>query len=97
MGAVAVQEANRSRSANRATSPTTANPGGDHGPTPPKSIRWGPWAATIAFNSAVAFFIFARPGSSPANCAWSRSTVWTRRRVSASRPSGRSPTSFDCV
>ncbi len=47
----------------------------------------GRTVASIALAWPVVMSRFACPGRSSANSAWSRSTVWTRRRVNASRRS----------
>ena len=85
MGAVPVQEANRFRSANRATSPTSARTrAATTGPTPTRSINREPRARTMALSSAVAFFIFASTATSSAS-----SSAAMRRRVLPATSRGR--------
>jgi len=75
-GAVPVQEANRLRSANLATSPTSAKTrAATTGPTPRRSINRDPRASTITLSSAVAFLILASTATSSA----SSSTTMQRR------------------
>ena len=62
--------------------------GGDAPAVLPAMSR-GRTVASIALARPVVMSRLAWPGSSSANNAWSRSTVWTRRRVSASRRSVR--------
>ena len=86
-GAVPVQDANRLRSTNRATSPTSANVrAATTGPTPWRSVSPDPRALTRILSSAVAFFIFASTAT--------RSVSSSRRshsiRSASSSPSRRS-------
>ena len=84
-GAVPVQEANRLRSANRVTSPTSARIlAATTGPTPWRSIRCEPRASTMALSSAVAFLILASTAISSAS-----SSAAMRRRVLPAMSRGR--------
>ena len=89
-GAVPVQDANRFRSANRATSPTSARTrAATTGPTPHRSISREPRARTMALSSAVAFFIFASTATSSAS-----SSAAIRRRVLPATSRGRTEASI---
>ncbi len=90
MGAVPVQDANRLRSANRLTSPTSARiRAATTGPMPWCSISRESRAMTMAFSSEVAFFIF---DSITIRSASSSAAI--RRRVLPTRSRGRTPASI---
>jgi hypothetical protein len=86
-GAVPVQEANRFRSANRETSPTSARiRAATTGPTLGRSINLEPRARTIALSSLVRALIFFSTATSSASCSTA-----SRRRVFPARSRGRTP------
>ena len=89
-GAVPVQDANRLRSANRVTSPTSARiRAATTGPIPWMSIRRESRASTMALSSAVAFLILVSTATSSAS-----SSAAIRRRVFPAMSRGRTPASI---
>ena len=85
MGAVPVQDANRLRSVNRATSPTSARVrAATTGPTPGSSIRVEPEARTISLSSLVRALIFFSTATSSAICS-----AASRRRTLPATSRGR--------
>lgn len=85
-GAVPVQDANRLRSAKRATSPTLARiRAATTAPTPWRSISRDPRAKTMAFSSTMAFLIFSSTAISSASSS-ARSGGGSCRRCRAAAP-----------